>query len=346
MAEQTELELQFDVIDHGLDMAPLETRRIRVQSRFLSSKQRAYYQAQLMLVFKGKGGTTFEDAVAGILKQAFPGFIDPDAYGNKGDLGCDGILDGGKIVFACYGADQIRCEPKHLRGKVKSDLDKAIKNFKRLERWVFITNAKITSDFMRDMWYPLVAEHGPGSEVSITMELWDFDKMNDMLLDLPLRQLNHIFPGEPNSIDFVLSEFVKIIQALPRDQRPQSDDGRAIPEVSPHKMDYNALGPITRAELGEGIKVSGIIDEYFERNAPSKRDEYAQRMRRVYEAIIEYEDDNDAIVASLYENIGGEGYRTSGPKLSMATYATVAYFFQSCDIFENAPEDWRKEEAS
>ena len=308
----------------------------------LSGVERQFYHACLTVMFLESDGREFEKKISSILHEAYEDFINPEPWGREGDWGCDGYIDGGRHVFACYGAEQKAYENDYLRTKVSNDLDRAIEKWPMMKEWTFITNAKCGVKFTT-RWESLRAEHGPGSDRPIAMHLWQLQDLFKVILSLTEESLDLLFPGAESSRDFELADFIDMIEEFAADAS-EVPDSRDIDAVSPLKMDYNKIDNIYRDSLMKGMECSALVQRYFDTlQDPSHRDLIAGRFRANYLELRKSEDEPGAIIEELCDRVGGSQFRTRGRVRYMSTLAAVSYFFQTCDIFENAPEGWSSE---
>ena len=314
----------------------------------LSTAGRQFYQSNLAILWNGTEGKEFERKIGDILSCAYDDFIDPEPYGNEGDWGCDGYVDGGRTVFACYGSGQASRESSYLKSKVRKDLDRAFVKWPMMEQWTFITNAKPSPTFAQKVWEPLKNEYSNKAGRSLKLNLWGYREIHKLLFSLGRSDLDFVFPGFADDRDFNLEDFIELL-----DDIVASDDGNSgshgdedggssgIQEVSPYKMDYNQIDEEGRENLKMGMRQSHAVSEFFSHHPdPAYGDRIAQRMHANYLEARRASTDAMGILDTLYQRVGGKDYRSRGITRRMSTYAAVAYFFQTCDVFENAPEDW------
>ncbi len=110
--------------------------------------------------------------------------------------------------------------------------------------------------------------------------------------------------------------------------------------VSVNKLAYSSLTEETQAELRDGMKHSDAIERYYsERIDVTERDDVAARFQAEYRAFSEADLDPEEILLGLRTFLGGS--RPASAPVYRAQTAALAFFFQSCDIFDNPPADWR-----
>ena len=85
--------------------------------------------------------------------------------------------------------------------------------------------------------------------------------------------------------------------------------------------------------------LSARIDDWFSEQAdPELRDEKARRFHAIYQETRHTTQDVREIVRRIYGALGGQDFDLS-TKRANAVYAVTAYFFDSCDIFEEPPAE-------
>ena len=320
----------------------VQTSRIKRLSA-LSIRERQFYALKIKEVFLQTDGPGFEREITRILRVAFDDFQNPDPYGKEGDWGCDGYTDAGRHIFACYCADQQRREPDSLSTKVKRDLSRALEKWHSMEEWTFITNAKTSASFMRNTWETLKASHGPKSNEPLTMTLWKEQDISELVFNLSDEDIDRLYPGMESVRDFQLADFMDVLEGFVNGTCSVHNH-EDIHEVSCHKMEYNQIDEEYQSFLKKGIETAPIIDFLFTSHPdPSYRDSVAQRFTDNYIELRKTGADSDCILEGLFTRVGGSDFRSRGKTRRMSTYAAVSYFFQTCDIFENAPDGWSKD---
>ena len=344
MNEPGQTSIAFESVDSSVQHDGVGSRR----ELALSTNERQFYLVKLDQIWFATDGKEFERRIADILYCVYEGFVDPDSYGNQGDWGCDGYIDGGRALFACYGAEFKAYESDYLKTKVKKDLKRAFEKWPLMQQWTFISNARRPADFMQNVWEPLKIEYANKDGRTVELRYWGHRDIKRLIFNLSKPDLDLLFPGSTDDRDFSLEDFIALL-----DDIVASDDGNSgshgdedggssgIQEVSPYKMDYNQIDEEGRENLKRGMRQSHAVSEFFSHHPdPAYGDRIAQRMHANYLEARRASVDAMGILDTLYQRVGGRDYRSRGITRRMSTYAAVAYFFQTCDVFENAPEDW------
>ncbi len=276
-----------------------------------------------------KRGTAFQDFFADIMEAVHPGdFERVRAYGNKGDLKCDGFLRSQGIVFQVYAPRQMKEAP--LLKKIRVDFDAAKTHWKNEMRgWTFVHNdfEGLPPDVVKKM-EALQKNHG-----SLLIETWGCDRVQHTCLALPRAKLILMFGRPPARQDFEQLTFEPIAKVLTaiHGQAPQSLD--TIEPVSALKLEANALGVTVADYLRLGRQREHLVQKYFEKHPnPSFGDEVAMVFRDEYLHLKADGLSPDDIFASLQDFAGGT---TRGDvEHEAAVLAVMSYLFERCDIFE------------
>lgn len=298
-----------------------------------------WYRAQHERKFATLTGDMFEDYVASVLRTVHVDFVNPDPAGRLGDRKCDGLADAGRIFYACYGS---RPEPGSTEAaivaKINSDFDGAVCKWDCFSEWRFITNARTGPDVAHTI-IKKQAAHGPTSQRPLTVVLWKNDKMWQSLMKaLSEDQLDSIFPGAPGAAHPDLYDLVPLLDRLNSPIVTFEEEIAPIREVPPTKMDFNELDLARRAELNAGRTLAPHISYWYDAQGdPDLSDKHGRSFRTIYEEHATNHADSGEIMEAMYESLAGTGFRRNAA-LANAVYGVTAYFFDSCQIFEEPPE--------
>lgn len=304
----------------------------------IDSAWKDWYHAQHRERFSASGDA-FEKYVTALLARLHSDFLNPTPMGSHGDGGCDGLAENGSILYACYGQRATTGIDQKTKDKLESDFARAIACWDDFSTWRFVTNAPcgrlVTESILK-----LRKQHAPDTNRPITIEIWDVDKLWwEAANTLTPAQLDEVIPGVPHAENVELKDLVELILSLEAVAGGSSDFTGSIRPVPATKMDFNHLPATTRAEFNEGRLLSTRIDKWFsEQIDPGLRDEKALRFRAIYQEARKATSDVREIVRRVYGALGGQDFDLY-TKRANAVYAVTAYFFDSCDIFEEPPAE-------
>lgn len=291
-----------------------------------------------------QSGLAFEEYVDAVLRCLHADYLNPEPMGALGDGGCDGIAEQGNILYACYGQRAKTRLDQKTKEKLESDFTKSLTNWPDFKVWRFVTNAPLGPGPTQSL-IALQKQHAEGTQRPLKIEVWRarHELWELAVSQLSMEQLNLIMPGVPHAKNVTLSDLVSLIQSLETAEEEQPDYLNPIKPVPPSKMDFNNLKATTKTEFNEGRLLSQRIDKWFSEQAdPGLRDRKAKRFRQIYTNALSETRDSREIVRRVYGALGGQDFDMSTNRAN-AVYAVTAYFFDSCDIFEEPPAEGIRE---
>jgi len=290
--------------------------------------QKSFYTLKFREDFLSRKGAEFQDWFVRLAGYAFgDDFEAIRPYGASGDLKCDGRLVSSNTIFQCYAPDSIK--EAALIAKIDEDFDGARKHWANMQEWVFVHNdtrglppkAVLRLDELRKAYAPL------------RIAIWSEPKLFDLTMKLDLSKLQALFGHAPSvaSVDsLVMSDLKPIIDALGR-QEPRPDDPPLTPP-SAEKLEKNALSWDAANLLKHGRRKSALVETYFRKGPrPELGEHIAEAFRKRYDELKAFDLPADTIFKYLQDYAGF----ADEPKQQGAALAVLAYFFDSCDIFED-----------
>lgn len=291
--------------------------------------QRSTYVTRFRLAFHTEKGTAFQDWFVRIAGHAFGSdFEEVRPYGSYGDLKCDGRRISTGSVFQCYAPDAMR--EAELIKKIDEDFHGARAHWAdNMKEWVFVhndgrglpPNAVQHLDTLREAHTPL------------KITVWSEPELLELTMNLNLSQLQALF-GHAASIAIVdrlvMVDLMPIIDALQR-QEPNPSDPPLTPP-SAEKLKKNELSEDSGLFLRIGRRKSALVDAFFRKSPrPDLGERIAEAFRIRYAELKALDLPADTIFKHLQDHAGFDGE----PKRQAAAMAVLAYFFDSCDIFED-----------
>ena len=263
----------------------------------------------------------------------------PDDYENirvtQGDGGLDGLLIRSGTVFQVYAPrDQSASE---INAKIDSDFATAKKTMSdreaKLECWVFVHN----DEGLTKHTGPKLVELRQANP-TVQIERWTFERIWLELEKLSVGQLTDLFGQSPtvDNVDRLAFPTIReVIEHLSRTEAPTDVD---ITMPDPDKVEHNKLGDEKADMLRLGRSRQGLVEQYLNgMTDPTTGEDIAEAFRERYTSLKDSGMDADQIFTSLWRFAGGEHFVQ--PDRIAAVTAVLAYFFSSCDIFENVPGD-------
>jgi hypothetical protein len=274
-------------------------------------------------------GNAFQDLFGNIAEAVWSvDFERRRPQGSFGDQKCDGYKVSEKCVFQCYG-------PRELLGskaktKIAEDFQGALKHFgANMQKWVFVHN---------DLEGPPTEAHNAIIELrsanpNLKIEMWGPNQLMGMVCNAPIAALKTVVPvfPLPRSIRHLLFKDLDAIVSHIDGVEPKS--GQTITAPSREKLEHNNLSDYIEGMLRHGQMAAARIEEYFrETTRAEKGEKIAEFFRREYKDCKAKGSHPDSIFQRLIDLAGG---LARPPNEIAVVIGLVAYFFHSCDVFEN-----------
>lgn len=281
--------------------------------------------------------TAFEEFFHNLMSTRYFGFVDVRTAGRLGDIGSDGLLLHDRKLYACYGPQVF--DSDRVATKLDADLTKALeKRAGQFDAFVFVHND------LRGV-HPLLSTQM--STVSATIapirfELFGSAKFRDELVQLSRQQVEDVLgvpiPVEDLAYKVPMEEVMPLLDFLAQKRQVASSPSH-IAAPSAAKLDYARFTKDTREELRRDFHLGADIEKYYEaRLDPTERDEVAASFQQEYVRLRYEYDDPDIIVFHLEQYILGNAAAPVTQR--RGALAVIGFFFQACDIFQNAPPGW------
>lgn len=299
----------------------------------MDDTQRSFYGLRFENAFLRERGKAFESMFARVMAHAFPGdFQTVRPYGPRGDLKCDGYRGSDGTVFQCYAPDSTKLAD--LLAKIDEDFHGAVAHWgKRLRRWEFVHNDHrgLPADAVQKL-ADLATSH-PDIEITTFAEA----EMRKVVMSLDLHQLEDLFGAVPSQRTFERLDFAALRPVLIAIQCLEPPANPPLVAPSPLKLQNNALSGDAAGLLRQGRRREKLVENFFDTwPDPGFGEAIAEGFRDRYQALKSVGLGPDAIFGELQTFAGG---MHGEPSRQAAVLAVLSYFFERCDIFEDALED-------
>ena len=295
-------------------------------------KLRVFLNQRFKCDYRDKSGIEFQKWFVEIAKRRFgSNFEMVKPAGPKGDLKCDGYLSDRKTIFQCYAPYEMT--EKQLLKKIKSDFNGAIEHWSGImNEWILVHNSRqgLTADVVK--FFEELRQANP----SIKIANWAEKEIFDLVCGLEIRYLFDIFGELPTSESFekVKIEDISIVVNSIARMQPQIDLS-AVKVPSPLKIEKNNLSSEVKGLLQLGLQKIGVVEECIESAGISNSGaRLAESLRIRYQELKNTSESTDAIFEGLQQYVGFSGSVSK----QIASMAVLAFFFESCDIFETTSE--------
>lgn len=289
-----------------------------------------FYSNQLEMKYLRLTGEAFEAFFCDVMTKKYKAdFSTVRAYGNLGDQKCDGYLASQKTVHQCYAPRQTKLAA--MLKKIDDDFPGAKDHWKEnMLRWRFVHNDMdgLPADVVKKL-LDLNA-----SEKNITVDEFNHSEMRDIVLALPLHDLEALLGFAPTEVALDGLDFEQLRPVVEHIAKEEPPELPPIDAPSPQKLDANSFSSEVRGLLEAGRTRIGLVRDYFQKHSdPFLGEEIAQGFRERYSELKDESLSADQIYSELHQFAGGAG---GSIQRSSAVLAILTYFFESCDIFENA----------
>lgn len=287
--------------------------------------------------FRSHFGDAFQHWFEALARKLHPNGDVQSIRLTQGDGKIDVAVLSQQQVYQCYGPSDFKSSV--AKAKITEDFWGAYKHLDgKLRKWIFVHNHR-TGELDKGCYKALndiVAEcRKRGDKIEVLA--WGIEEVWTALeAGLSFNILREIF-GSPNPITIDFACLEQLLLTLELASYPE--DVKPVPSPSVRKLEFNELGPTYRREIREGRGGLGVMERYLASRAssdPEFAERLAQRFRNRY---AHWKSCGTLSPNDIYENLRMEAGWKASPDAAreFATRIILAYFFESCDIFENPP---------
>jgi hypothetical protein len=288
----------------------------------------AYYELRFENEFRSSKGDEFQrffERVMGLVHRT--DFMACRPWGNQGDRKNDGFLKSERRLFQVYAPNEIGAA-KAVQ-KIREDFEGAKIHWGRyFDKWVFAHNA---ADGLPAHVHEAILElerANPG----VKLETWGLEELRLVFRkvadDDRAAWLGPV-PSDEMKIELGFADLQIVLEQL--GDQPMVPHER-VKDVPMGKIEANALSESVVVMLKAGMSKAPLVADFFNRwHDETFGERIAAAFRQEYQALRGH---------FRPEQIFGEmeswagGARRGSPKHQLAVLAVLAYYFDSCDIFE------------
>ena len=320
--------------DEGLSRAvPRGRQRSRKERTGVMDKvQKSFYGLQFRIAFLEKKGTEFQDWFCKLASYAWgEDFEAVRPYGSQGDFKCDGRRISTRAIIQCYAPLATRENP--LNKKIREDFLGAKEHWPNMAQWIFVFNDNSglppTSIQLLDR---LRAENP-----DIDIHLWTEAKLRGLAEAMPAHAWEDIFglaPSQDRFESLALEDIQPLIEELARLEPKPGQEPLDPPSVE--KLERNALSADAAELLKLGRRKEALVEKYFQNAVlPDLGERIAVAFRHRYAQL-----KADALSADqIFSELQRFTDMADSPARQGAALAVLSYYFERCDIFEDANEE-------
>lgn len=251
----------------------------------------------------------------------------------RGDKKSDGRHIPSETIFQCYAPESPSDFARNAPGKMRDSFPEVLDHWPNIKKWVFVHNnidglppkAHGQLEDLRKQ-YPTIKFRAPMPKRFLK------DGFHDKLT---VTQILSIYPSAKIDFNDVTLSDVKPLLRKIITQRGDFHSENLFGQIpNKDKMEFNKLSPEAKNFIHHARFRSDIIRCYLDETSnPRIASSIQGKMKRKYEELKLITHDSDEILGFLIEYIGGD----RNPKFYAAAYVIIAYYFDACDIFDNAP---------
>ncbi len=300
----------------------------------MDSIERAFYDMKFDLLFQAKTANEFQQFFSQIMSARYPGdFVATRPWGQLGDQKCDGYILSSGTFYQVYAPEEL--EHKATTEKMKTDFDGALKKWgNKIHTWVFVHNSKV--GVPPHVLQQLVTFQSEHSDISFSH--LGKTELKSLLFETSEQHIRDILGSVPtysNINNLSMESIKKTLLGISTSTTPVPSD---IKPVSQKKLEANGLSVATKQLFELGMIKSRLIESFFKQwHDPNLEENTATEMNKIYKAAVNdglYPDD---IFQRIFTTISGSDY--GNPTVMISSLTVMAYFFQTCDIFEQPREE-------
>jgi len=292
---------------------------------------RAFYELTFKVRFLEAKANDFQNLFSSIMEKGYPAdFIPVRPWGKAGDRKNDGYLRSKRMLFQCYGPDEMRSA--ECVAKIDEDFNGALPHWRNFfDTWVFVHNTHaLGPDVTKKLLELSAARQNP------TTIDWGFEALRLELFRIPDSDIASLFgpaPTRDRMISLGLEDLEPVLEHIVRLPAPSEPDLRPVPA---DKIARNLLSPAASILLTAGMSRADLLRKYF-RLQPLDRDRIAQAFRKRYDEARARGAGPDEVLVELQRFATGTDYIAPTSRQE-AVLAVLAFFFEECDIFERPEE--------
>lgn len=300
----------------------------------MDSMERAFYDMKFDLLFQSKTANEFQQFFSQIMSARYPGdFVATRPWGQLGDQKCDGYILSSGTFYQVYAPEEL--DHKATTEKMKTDFNGALEKWgNKIQIWVFVHNSKVgVPPHVLQQLTTFQNEHS-----HIVFSHLGKAELKTMLFETSEQHIRDILGSVPNYSDVNNLSMKSIKKTLLGISTSTASVPSDIKPVSQKKLEANGLSTATKQLFELGMIKSALIESFFKQwYDPNLEENTATEMNKIYIAAVSDGLCPDDVFQRIFTTISGSDY--GNPSVMISSLTIMAYFFQTCDIFEQPREE-------
>lgn len=304
-----------------------------------------YYSKVFENAIYKKSAQAFEDFFCEIMKAYDDSFKKVKASGSIGDRKCDGFNDLTGEYYQCYAPeDMIKAtHRKTAMAKISSDIKGLISKWQGVKKIFYVINDRFSglSPEIYDLINVLKTTFS-----SIEIEIFSMERLSKICLSLSDFEKQRILGYCPdltnNKTEIDFDTISNIIQYIEKNTPIQYDDNLFVPDFS-EKIKINSLSERISMQLNNAKYYTSKIDEFYDENPNYDKESLRNYIRNIYfntrDEFLKSLPDQQGIQDKIFLQMLNEiTYNPASKTVVDNALVILAFFFESCDIFEEPKE--------
>lgn len=302
----------------------------------MDAHTQAFYRLKFQNTFLRLKGNGFQELFGDIMSRRYPGdFVRTRPWGAHGDRKNDGYLRSERTLFQVYAPNEMSAS--ETVKKIEADFAGALPHWKDFFAiWVFAHNAM--DGLGPDVLQCLLDLGRRNSDISVRQ--WGYEALEECVLALRQQDLEAVLGYAPDAraVNNVRSaDLIKVLETIAQTDVAAGSD---IKPVSVDKINKNSLSDDSVHYIRMGQRKSSLVRGIFNSfTDPLRAERIVQSFRTKYMDLKLQGLTSDRMLSELIRFTGGYSEGKSGPveaqRHEAAVAATLAFLFESCDIFED-----------
>lgn len=295
---------------------------------------KAFYRILFHLRIHESNGKAFEILFSTIMGYRYPKFQQVKPQGSIGDRGNDGYIPDLGHYYQVYAPEKPRDSGSSAAKKSVADFDKLSAYWNKIspiKRYSFVFNDKFEGSFpeIESNLSSLKATHKL-EEASVFLA----KHLEETLFDLKEDQIILILGYVPNIATVEVLDFDNlrdVIRYIMESVTPLNPLSNLVAPDFEDKIKFNGLSNVCADLLRFGSYHVGSIENYFRLNSSHTKQHLRNKVNSVYLEEASNKSSGDEVFVAVMERL------TPNPQsqaLQNACLVIMAYYFESCDIFE------------
>lgn len=289
----------------------------------------AYYENEFEKRFIRYKADAFQTFFERLMELAYKAdFMACRPWGNQGDHKNDGFLESERRLFQVYAPNEM--DATKAKAKINEDFFGAKKHWAVFfDKWVFVHNAY---DGLPPHVLELILDLQRTNPM-IKLEHWGFEELRLIFRKLSIDDKVSWFGPAPNEETKNNLGFADLKVVLEKIATSPVAPMRPVHNIPSGKIEANALSEAAETLIKQGMIKASLVDDFFSKYYDET---FAERLAEAFNTEYRRLRDNhltpNQIFTELQSWAGGVQHGTAEHQL--AVFTVLAYYFESCDIFE------------